>query len=167
MSLTLDGPIGPKTTVIFSARRSYLSFLFNLIGLPFLPTFNDYQFKLKTRLSPKDELSVISIGALDQFKLNTGIKNPTPVQEYILTNIPVNEQWSYAIGGVYRHFGTKSNQTYVLSRNMLNNRSYKYPDNDQSRPKVLDYLSQEIENKFRFENNLKLESVKLAYGITG
>lgn len=167
ISLTLDGPIGNKTTVIFSARRSYLSFLFNLIGLPFLPTFNDYQLKLKTKLSPKDELSIISIGALDQFKLNMGIKNPTQEQEYILTNIPVNEQWSYAIGGVYKHFGEKSYQTIVLSRNMLNNRTYKYPDNDESRPKVLDYLSQEIENKFRFENNTKLGTIKLVYGLAG
>jgi len=167
VSLTLDGPIGDKTTVIFSARRSYLSFLFNLIGLPFLPTFNDYQLKLKTRLSPQDELSIISIGALDQFKLNLGIKNPTPSQDYILTNIPVNEQWSYAIGAVYRHFGKKSIQTYVLSRNMLNNSTYKYPDNDQTRPKVLDYLSQEIENKLRFENSTRLGSLRLAYGLLG
>jgi hypothetical protein len=167
ISLTLDGPIGKNTTVIFSARRSYLSFLFNLIGLPFLPTFNDYQLKLKTRLTPKDELSIVSIGALDQFKLNMGIKNPTREQEYILANIPVNEQWSYAIGAVYKHFAEKSYQTYVISRNMLNNSTYKYPDNDETRPKVLDYLSQEIENKFRFENNTRLATFKLVYGLSG
>lgn len=167
ISLTLDGPVGKKSTVIFSARRSYLSFLFNLIGLPFLPTFNDYQLKLKTRLSAKDELSVISIGALDQFKLNMGIKNPTPEQEYILTNIPVNEQWSYAIGAVYKHFGEKSYQTIAISRNMLNNRTYKYPENDESRPKVIDYLSQEIENKIRFENSTRLGSFRLIYGLSG
>jgi hypothetical protein len=166
ISLTLDGPIGDKTTFIFSARRSYLSFLFNLIGLPFLPTFNDYQLKLKTRLSPKDELSIISIGALDQFKLNMGIENPTREQEFILTNIPVNEQWSYAIGAVYKHFREKSYQTFVLSRNMLNNRTYKYPDNDETRPKVIDYLSQEIENKFRFENNTRIGTFKLVYGLS-
>lgn len=167
ISLTLDGPIGKKTSVIFSVRRSYLSFLFNLIGLPFLPTFNDYQMKVKTRLSAKDELSIISIGALDQFKLNMGIKNPTREQEYILTNIPVNEQWSYAIGAVYKHFMEKSYQTVVMSRNMLNNRTFKYPDNDETRPKVLDYLSQEIENKFRFENNTRQGSFKLVYGLSG
>jgi len=167
ISGTLDGPIGDKTTVIFSVRRSYLSFLFNLIGLPFLPTFNDYQLKVKSRLSPKDELSIISIGALDQFKLNQGIKNPTPEQEFILTNIPVNEQWSYAIGAVYKHFSEKSYQTFVLSRNMLNNRTFKYPDNDETRPKIIDYLSQEIENKFRFENNTRIKSLKLVYGVSG
>ncbi|MGC9343207.1 MAG: carboxypeptidase-like regulatory domain-containing protein, partial [Bacteroidales bacterium] len=49
LALTVDGPIGDKTTYIASVRRSYLQFLFNLIGLPFLPTYNDYQFKIKTR----------------------------------------------------------------------------------------------------------------------
>jgi len=44
-SLTLEGPVGDKATYLFSVRRSYLQFLFSAIGLPFLPTYNDYQFK--------------------------------------------------------------------------------------------------------------------------
>ena len=165
LSLTLDGPLGKNTTMIFSTRASYLKFLFSLIGLPFLPTYYDYQLKVKTKLSPKDELSIISIGSCDLFKLNEGIKNPTPEQEYILTNIPINTQWTYAIGGVYKHFREKSYQTIVLSRNMLNNKTFKYPENDESRPKVLDYLSQEIENKFRYENDTRLGKFKLVYGV--
>ncbi|MDD2570811.1 MAG: TonB-dependent receptor [Bacteroidales bacterium] len=167
LSLTVDGPIGNNSTLIFSARRSYLKFLFSLIELPFLPTFTDYQMKYKIKLSPKDELSIISIGALDEFALNLNIKDPSAMQEYILTNIPVNEQWSYAIGAVYKHFRQNSFQTIVLSRNMLNNASYKYPDNDESKPKSLDYNSQEIENKFRFENNTRLGEFKLIYGLSG
>jgi len=166
VSLTLDGPVTKNSTLVFSARRSYLSLLFNLIGLPFLPTFNDYQMKYKIKLTPRDELTVLSIGALDKNVLNLGISNPTPSQEYILTNIPVNEQWSYAIGTVYKHFSGNSFQTLVLSRNMLNNVSYKYPDNDESRPRVLDYLSQEIDNKFRFENTSRYGDFKLIYGVS-
>jgi hypothetical protein len=37
LALTFDGPLTPNTTFIFSARRSYLQFLFDVIGLPFLP----------------------------------------------------------------------------------------------------------------------------------
>lgn len=165
ISLTADGPAGPKSSFIISARRSYLQFLFDVIGLPFLPTFNDYQFKWKTRLDAKNELTIVSIGSLDQFKLNTGIKNPTEDQEYILTALPVNEQWSYAIGAVYRHYKPHSFQTIVLSRNMLNNISYKYPENNENLPKSLDYNSQEIENKLRYENNIRLGDFKLVYTI--
>ncbi|HMM12094.1 MAG TPA: TonB-dependent receptor [Bacteroidales bacterium] len=163
ISLTADGPAGERSSYIISARRSYLQFLFDVISLPFLPTFNDYQLKWKTRFDKKNELTIVSIGSLDQFRLNTGLTNPNEEQEYILSYLPVNEQWSYAIGGVYRHFKDKSFQTLVLSRNMLNNSSYKYPDNDESRPRTLDYASQEIENKLRFENNIRYGDYKFVY----
>lgn len=165
LSLTADGPVGEKSSYILSYRRSYLQFLFDVIGLPFLPTFDDYQLKWKTRFDSKNELTIISIGALDQFSLNTGLKNPTEEQEFILTSLPVNEQWSYAIGAVYRHFRANSFQTLVVSRNMLNNTSYKYPDNDESRPRSLDYESQEIENKIRFENNMRWGDYKFVYTL--
>ena len=135
-----------------SVRRSYLQFLFDALGLPFLPTFSDYQFKWKTRFNNKNELKIISIGALDEFALNTGIENPDEEQEYILSYLPTNEQWNYTIGAVYKHFYKNGFQTYVLSRNMLNNTSYKYPENNELMSKTFDYKSQEIENKFRFEN---------------
>lgn len=165
LSLTADGPAGEKSSFIVSARRSYLQFLFDVIGLPFLPTFNDYQLKWKTRFDSKNELTIVSIGSLDQFRLNTGIENPTEDQEYILTYLPVNEQWSYAIGAVYKHFKKNSFQTLVLSRNMLNNTSYKYPENDESQPRILDYASEEIENKIRFENNIRYGNYKFVYSL--
>ncbi len=163
ISLTADGPAGEKSGFIVSVRRSYLQLLFDAIGLPFLPTFNDYQLKWKTRFDKHNELTIVSIGSLDQFKLNTGIENPTEDQEYILSYLPVNEQWSYAIGAVYKHFKTNSFQTLVLSRNMLNNTSYKYPENNENQARILDYSSQEIENKLRFENNIRYGDFKFVY----
>jgi len=159
-AFTVDGPIGKKTNYIFSVRRSYLQFLFSAIGLPFLPTFNDYQFKLKTNFDKKNQLTIISLGSLDQLKLNTDIENPTASQEYQLTQIPINNQWSYTIGGVYKHFFDNGFHTFVLSRNMLNNEFFKYPDNDENMPKTFDYNSQEIENKFRYEYNLSKNGFK-------
>ncbi len=49
-AFTIDGPMGKKTDYIFSVRQSYLQFLFSALELPFLPTFTDYQFKLKDKL---------------------------------------------------------------------------------------------------------------------
>ncbi|MFZ4400200.1 MAG: TonB-dependent receptor [Bacteroidales bacterium] len=164
LALTLDGPIHKKTSFIFSARRSYLQFLFSAIGLPFLPTYNDFQWKSKTKFDLKNELTIIGLGAIDQFKLNTGIKNPNENQKYILGYLPVFEQWNYAVGGVYKHYRTKSFDTYVLSRNMLRNTSYKYPNNDESKSKILNYTSDEIENKFRFERNKHTLDYKLTFG---
>lgn len=159
-ALTLDGPLGDKTTYIFSVRRSYLQFLFSAIGLPFLPTFNDYQLKVKSRIDTKNEITVISLGSLDKLTLNDGIENPDASQEYILAQIPVNNQWSYTIGTVYKHFTDNGYHTLVLSRNMLNNEFYKYPDNDESLARSFDYLSQEQENKLRYEYTFRESGIK-------
>lgn len=158
LALTLDGPISKNTSFIFSARRSYLQFLFNALGLPFLPTYNDFQFKTKTKFDSKNELTIIGLGAIDDFELNTGLKNPDESQRYILGYLPVNTQWNYTIGASYKHFKKNGFETYVISRNMLNNRQYKYQNNDESQPKLLDYKSWEAENKFRYERQLKVWS---------
>lgn len=164
-AFTVDGPIGNKTSYIFSVRRSYLQLLFSAIGLPFLPTFNDYQFKLKTNFNPKNQLTIISLGSLDQLSLNTGIEDPDAGQQYQLAQIPVNNQWSYTIGGVYKHFFDNGYHTLVMSRNMLNNEFYKYPDNDESKDKIFDYKSRESENKFRYELNYQKNGFKYHFGV--
>jgi len=163
-ALSINGPLSDKTNVLFSIRRSYLQFLFSAIGLPFLPTFTDYTLKVKTKFNVRNELTIISIGALDKFVLNTGIKNPTEEQQYILDYLPVNNQWNYAIGANYRHYRDKSYSTFVLSRNMLYNEAYKYKDNDESNPKIGDYSSYEIENKLRYEEVLRTNGYKISYG---
>lgn len=166
VSGTVDGPVGEKTTFIVSVRRSYLKLLFSAIGLPFLPTFNDMQFKVKTHFDSKNELTFIGLGAIDLFDLNRNIKNPDDQQKYILSQIPKNEQWSYTVGAVYKHYRTNSYQTLAVSRSHLNNTITKYLENDESSPnnKILDYNSQEIENKIRFENNLRMDGYKLNVG---
>ena len=166
LSATFDGPMGEKTSYIVSVRRSYLSFLFGILELPFLPTFNDTQFKIKTKIDAKNELTFVGLGAIDDFELNTGIENPDDAQKYILSQIPVNKQWSYTVGGIYKHFRENSFQTLVVSRSQLDNSIVKYLDNDESSPenKILDYSSQEIENKIRLEDNIRLSGYKLNIG---
>jgi outer membrane receptor for ferrienterochelin and colicin len=166
LSATLDGPMGDKTTYIVSARRSYLKFLFSLIELPFLPTFTDMQFKVRTRFDKKNELTLTGLGAIDQFDLNMGIEDPDDQQKYILGNIAYNEQWNYSVGAVYKHYRDNSYQTVVLSRNHLNNSAYKYLDNDDSSEenKLYDFVSEEIENKFRVESNTRVNGYKINFG---
>lgn len=165
LALTLDGPLSDNTTFILSARRSYLQFLFSVLGLPFLPTYNDFQFKTRTRINDKSELTVIGLGALDQFDLNMDA-NETPDQRYILNYLAVNEQWNYTFGVVYKRFKEKGFDTYVLSRNYLNNVAYKHEDNDESKPRTLDYSSSEGENKFRYESFYKADNnFSFSYGV--
>lgn len=164
-ALTIDGPIGKKSTFIVSARQSYLQFLFQLIGLPFLPTYNDFQLKYKYEIDKKNEITFIGIGAIDNLTLNTGLQETgTEAQKYLLTYLPVYKQWNYTVGAVYKHFGDGFIDNWVLSRNMLRNGNFKYQDNDETKEKISDYLSDEAENKLRFERDYPYLPVKIKLG---
>lgn len=166
IAATLDGPIGEKTNYVFSVRRSYLQFLFSVLELPFLPNFTDMQFKLRTRLNQQNEITFIGLGAYDVNELNLDIDDPDEEQEYTLSQLPENTQWSYTFGAVYKHYRENSYQTFVLSRSHLNNKADKYLENDDSSEsnRILDYVSEEIENKLRFENTSRLDGYKLTFG---
>lgn len=164
--LTADGPISKNSSLLLSVRRSYLQGLFSILGLPFLPTYNDYQIKYKVKFSDKADLTIVSLGALDQFKLNTGIENPDEEQRYILENIPTNNQWNYTIGANLRLFAKKGYKNFVISRNMLRNSAIKYKLNvETDANRILDYNSDEIENKFRFESTSRQGNYKFNYGV--
>jgi len=172
LTLSNEGPIGDKTTYLFSARRSYLQGLFRLLGLPFLPTFNDFQVKTTTKLNDKTELTFLGVGAIDNFVLNQDIPDDETEEErenrlYLLNVLPIQEQWNYATGLKLKRFRDNGFWTFILSRNMLNNRSYKYANNDDSSEDNLisDYLSQESENKFRAENSIFGNGYTLKYGV--
>jgi len=154
VGLTLDGPLSKKTTYLASIRRSYLQFLFKAIGLPFLPTYNDYQFKVKHNFNRNNQLTILSLGAYDVSVLNTD-QNESPEQRYILNYLPEYDQWNYSIGAKYTHFGPGGITNIVLSRFMLNNESYKFENNNRDLDQLLNYASQEIENKFRLEHQVK------------
>jgi CarboxypepD_reg-like domain/TonB dependent receptor/TonB-dependent Receptor Plug Domain len=167
LGVTVEGPMTKKNTFLASARRSNLQLLFKAIGLPFLPIYNDFQFKTKIKLDQKNEITLIGLGAIDEFALNLKA-NETEAQRIILDFLPVQTQWNYTNGIVYKHFYGNSYLTAVLSRNMLNNESYKYKGNDESSEENLNsrYKSQEIENKLRVENTQRFTNgIKLNYGI--
>ena len=172
LTLSNEGPLSPKTTYILSARRSYLQGLFRLLQLPFLPTFNDFQLKTTTKINDKTELTFIGIGAIDQFALNEDAPEEETQEEkedrlYTLGVLPVQSQWNYTTGARLKRFRDNGYWTFVLSRNMLNNESFKYAGNDESDEKNLlfNYRSQESENKFRAENSIFGKGYSLKYGL--
>lgn len=165
IGLTMEGPIGDKTTFLLSARRSYLQFLFKALGLPFLPTYNDFQAKVKYRIDQKNEITFIGLGAIDQFELNLDA-NEDEEQQFLLDQLPVSPQWNYTNGLTYKHYGENGFWLLVLSRNMLNNEAEKYFRNDESSEEnlILRYKSQEAENKLRLEHTQRLGDYKFNYG---
>jgi outer membrane receptor for ferrienterochelin and colicin len=163
--ITIEGPIAKGHSFMFSYRRSYLQFLFKLIGLPFLPTYDDFQLKYKAKLNDRNELTVIGLGAIDQFKLNLD-DDLDEEQKRLVEVLPVNNQWNYALGANWKNYRENGFSELVLSRNMLNNEAFKYADNIENDTNlILNYKSQEIENKLRFENNWRNKGWKINYGV--
>lgn len=164
LATVVEGPIGKNTTFIASYRRSYLQFLFKALELSFLPEYNDFQFRIKTKIDEKNEITFIGLGALDDFSLNLDA-NKTEDQKYQLQTLPVFGQSNYTVGANYKRYRANGYSTLVLSRNYLNNTTEKYTDNDKNKPIILDYSSKEIENKIRIENTNLLDGFKLNYGL--
>ncbi|MBB3699128.1 TonB-dependent receptor [Flammeovirga yaeyamensis] len=155
VGITFEGPVTDKSSIIVSARQSYLQALFSVLGLPFLPTYNDFQLKYKYDINQRNKISIIGLGAIDQFKLADSPGEPTDEDYeqnvYTLNNLPEQNQWNYTIGAKYEHFRDNSTFTFVASRNMLTNNQFKHPGNDRNQAKIYDYNSTEAENKFRLE----------------
>ena len=66
--MNLEGPIKDNGSFVFSARRSYLDFIFKASGFGFVPEYWDFLGKANYKLSPNDYISLLTIGALDQTK---------------------------------------------------------------------------------------------------
>lgn len=103
-AITTEGPLfkGEKpaanTTYLLSVRRSYLQLLFDLIGLPFLPDYWDYQYKLSHRTDRGDEIYLTGVGSIDDFRINIP-SSPDPDQEAVLEQVPVIGQQTHT-GGI-------------------------------------------------------------------
>lgn len=165
VSLASNGHIGKKTSYLVSVRQSYLQFLFDMLDLPFLPTFTDAQFKLKTRFNEQNELTVLGLGGIDNMRLNTKANNED--NEYILSYLPKIKQETFTLGAVYRHYAGAHVQSVVLSHSYLNNRNTKYRQNDESNPDnlMLRLRSTEQETKLRLENTSSFRRWKINVGV--
>lgn len=151
LGVSIDTPISKdgSTTLLASYRRSYLQMLFSMLGLPFLPTYNDAQFKLTKKFDNRSELFLMGLGSLDKNVLNTGIKDPTEYQNYLLGYIPENEQNSYVVGAGYRKLTTSGSYEVTLSHNRFSNIFEKWEENDPSLSKIIDYNSTESDTRLR------------------
>ena len=164
VSLASNGHLGNKTSYLVSVRQSYLQFLFDMLGLPFLPTFTDAQFKLKTRFDAQNELTVLGLGGIDKMKLNT--KADDEDNEYILSYLPKIQQETFTLGAVYRHYAGAHVQSVIASHSYLNNRNTKYRQNDESNPDnlTLRLRSTEQNTQFRLENSSSFRNWKVTVG---
>lgn len=170
-ALTAEGPLGAKngkTTYIASVRRSYLQFIFQLIQLPFLPDYWDYQYKVTHKLNDKNELNFIGIGAIDNFRFKRP-DDPTLEQLAILEQIPLNTQRTNTIGFSWRHTMKKGFSLLSISNNRLVNTADQFQNNEKpvDAERILGYKSVEDETRGRYEVNYNVNGWQLSTGVVG
>jgi len=134
-ALTLSTPIQSKnetnyTQGMFSIRRSYLQFLFELIGLPIRPDYWDYQYKVTHKINDRNTINLIGIGSIDDFR----VEAPTSSDPDQLANAeqsPFIEQETNTLGLSWKHIhsSNKAIDLWSISHNYKNNLYSRYTDN--------------------------------------
>jgi hypothetical protein len=171
-ALTVEGPLFKKeqeasnTSFIASVRRSYLQFLFQLIGLPFLPDYWDYQYKVSHKLDDYNDLIVTGLGSIDDFAVNIPDEFD-PEQQASLDQVPVIKQRTNTVGATWRKRfkNAPGFMETTISTNLLSNDFTRYADNVNQQGVIFSNESQEQETKLRYNYTRFLSNWTLSSGF--
>jgi hypothetical protein len=110
--LNLEGPISESGSVIFSARRSYLDFIFKAAGFGFVPEYWDFLGKVTYRLDRSNSISALGIAVID----NVNYFNETADQRYQNSQVQGSDQRQYVGGVSWQHVFTGGFLTTALGQ---------------------------------------------------
>ncbi|MCC5908443.1 MAG: TonB-dependent receptor [Balneolaceae bacterium] len=173
-ALTTEGPLFKgderfaNTTFIASVRRSYLQLLFDLIDLPFLPDYWDYQYKLDHDFNSRNRLSLTGVGSIDDFRINVP-DDTDPNQQAILEQVPVIRQQSNTTGILWRHRLRDGNGLVrtSLARSWFYNDFMRYRDNEAQEDLFSRNRAREWRKTARSELRLFRENFTFTAGMQG
>ncbi len=156
--LNLEGPVNEQSSFLFSARRSYLDFIFKAAGFGFVPEYWDFLGKVHYRISPTDYIEVLGVAALDNVKYF----NETADQRYNNSRILGSDQ-NQVVGGItWRHLVEKGYFTVTASTNYID---YDYRQNDSLLNPLFRNYSYEHESALRTDAVLLFsKKTELAFG---
>lgn len=136
--------------------------------MPIRPDYWDFQYKVTHKINAKTTFTALGVGAIDDFYFEAP-KDATPENLYILSSVPGVNQWNYTQGFALKRLIDNGFWNLTFSRNMLDNQLDQFADNtdgkqaDESK-RILDFKSQEIENKLRFDINRYVGDWKFSAG---
>ena len=168
-AITIEGPFSKsdnnKTTFIFSARKSYLQFLFKLIGLPIRPDYWDFQGKINHKIDEYNSVNIIGLGAIDDFSVEAP-EDFDFTQQSFLEQVPIIKQNSTTIGASWvRKFKESKGQfVLALSTNKLKNIFSRYSDNENLQGLYFRNDSHEWETKLRAKTINYIDDWKITWG---
>ena len=168
-AITIEGPFSKKennkTTFIFSARKSYLQFLFKLIGLPIRPDYWDFQGKINHKIDEYNSINIIGLGAIDDFSVEAP-EDFDFTQQSFLEQVPIIKQNSTTLGAswIRKYKESKGQFILALSTNKLKNIFSRYSDNENLEGLYFRNDSHEWETKLRAKTTNYLNDWKITWG---
>lgn len=163
--LTLEGPIGDKTTVTLSGRNSFSQHYFKLFNIPVLPTYQDAQLRVHHKLSDRRDLTIIGLGGWDKYELYTNGRGSDALL-YNVGYIPEGTQQTEVLGARYRSFTENGRWEYVVSQDRVGNQAEKFVGNTGlESDRQLDYQSYEHNTRFNISHHVVSNEWQWKYGL--
>lgn len=160
--VTLEGPLGDRGNILFSLRRSYLQFLFQLLDLPIRPAYWDTQLRAEWRPDARNRIIAMAVGSIDELDL-------VPPEDGNLASLEVanqalgNDQWGVTSGLIWQRSMARGTVRTSVSRSLDD---FQFEGREvQSREIYLSNDSRETEARVQIDADLRVGSgVTLAVG---
>ncbi|MFA6596878.1 MAG: TonB-dependent receptor [Ignavibacteriaceae bacterium] len=142
--VNLEGPLSSNSSFLFSARRSYLDFIFKAAGFGFVPEYYDVLSKYDLDIDPKSSLSFLFISAFDNVKYF----NDTQDKRYENSTVLGSDQIQYATAIQYKRLFNDGFFTLSFSRNFVD---YNTSQKDSLLTPIFLNTSREAENVLKLD----------------
>ncbi len=148
VALIGEGPLGSDGSWMFSARRSYLDFLFKYFGfagITVIPNYVDFQGKVVLNPGPSDKLSFLAIGGIDDVSFDDA-KNQNFGANPDLSGIEFvdNDQYQYVVGGTWKRLWGNTGYSLLTFSHNLN---YFYTNVDDTAGEK-SYFNESVEREY-------------------
>lgn len=159
--LNAEGPVHNNGNFIFSARRSYLDFIFRAAGFGFVPEYWDFLGKANYRISKNDRISFVGIAALN----NVRLFNDTEERRFDNSRILYSNQNQFIGGITWQRLFSMGYMTVTLGQTYVD---YAYRQGNIDLEKIFRNDSYEYESSLRTDLVLQLNrSTEINIGLQG
>jgi outer membrane receptor protein involved in Fe transport len=146
----VEGPLPNNGSLLLSVRRSYLDFVFNAVGFPFIPAYSDITLKAVQRPSVRDEVSFLLIGARDRISF----KNETADNRFDNSTVLGSSQDQYIAGATWKRLLSSGVLTTTLGRTWSR---YDAAQRDSQNPPQQIFAAKSTEGETTLRADLTLE----------
>ncbi len=156
--LNVEGPLSSDGSFVFSARRSYLDFIFKSAGFSFVPEYWDFLGRASYTIDRNNHLTVLAVGAID----DVSFFDRNAEDRYSNSRILGTAQRQYASGISLRHLFPHGFATFTIGRSYV---LYNGLQRDSLLVPVFSNRSKEGETSLRGDCTLKLSEVsEMSFG---